>query len=238
MVAKPKVAKQEGPAPVPPDIIAFDLLETLFSLSSLEPLVVAAGGDASTARLWMAQTLADGFALSAARSFTPFRDVAKASLAALLPDAKSAARDRVLAGLTKLDVLPDAAAAMGRTVMNAQVTVITNTSGDTARRLMARGGLDTFADPTFSADQVKRWKPASDVYAFAAATLDVPLERMAMVTVHPWDVLGAHQSGLVTGWCNRDGAAFPPAFGKPDVAGRNLVEVVEALFALKPGPVG
>ncbi|HTJ76727.1 MAG TPA: HAD-IA family hydrolase [Acidimicrobiales bacterium] len=238
MVAKPKVAKADEPAPVPPDIIAFDMVETLFSLSSLEPLFVAAGGDASTLRLWVAQVLADGFALSAARSFTPFRDVAKATLAALLPKAKAAARDRVLAGLTKLDVLPDAAAAMGRTVMNAQVTVITNTSADTARRLMAHGGLDTFADPIFTADQVKRWKPASDLYAFAAATLDVPLARMAMVTVHPWDVLGAHQSGLVTGWCNREGATFPPAFGKPDVTGRNLVEVVEALFALKAPPPG
>jgi 2-haloacid dehalogenase len=238
VVAKPKVAKQAEPEPVPPDIIAFDMLETLFSLSSLQPLIVAAGGDASTLPLWVAQVMADGFALTAARSFKPFRDVAKASLAALLPNAKTTARDRVLAGLTKLDVLPDAAAAMGRTVMNAQVTVITNTSADTARRLLAHGGLDAFADPIISADQVKRWKPASDVYAFAAATLDVPLARMALVTVHPWDVLGAHQSGLVTGWCNREGTVFPPAFGQPDVTGRNLVEVVEALFALKAPPPG
>jgi 2-haloacid dehalogenase len=61
---------------------------------------------------------------------------------------------------------------------------------------------------------------------------------MALVTVHPWDVLGAHQSGLVTGWCNREGTTFPPAFGQPDVTGRNLVEVVEALFALKAPPPG
>lgn len=220
-------------SPVPPDVIAFDLLETMFSLSTLEPLVVAAGGDAGTLRLWMAQVLEDGFALSAARDFKPFRDVAKARLAALLPKAKPAARDRVLAGLTKLDVLPDAAPALGRTVMNAQAVVITNTSADTARRLLAHGGLDAFADPIISADQVKRWKPASDLYAFAAATLNVPLAQLAMVTVHPWDVLGARQSGVVSGWCNREGTTFPATFGKPDVSGKNMVEVVEALFALK-----
>jgi 2-haloacid dehalogenase len=225
--------KPAAAPPGPPDIIAFDLLETLFSLSSLEPLILAAGGDASTLRLWISSLLADGFALSAARDFKPFRDVAKASLAAVLPHATVSARDKVLAGLAKLDVQPDAGAAMGRTVMNAQVTVITNTSADTTRKLLARGGLDAFADPIVSADQVKRWKPASDVYAFAAATLNVELARLAMVTVHPWDVLGARQSGLVTGWCNREGTTFPPAFGKPDVTGRNLVEVVEALFALK-----
>jgi len=224
-----------SPAPAgPPDVIAFDLLETLFSLSSLEPLVAKAGGDGSTLRLWMAQLLADGFALSAARDFKPFRDVAKASLGALLPKATQAARDKVVAGLAKLDVLPDAEAALGRTVMNAQAVVITNLNADLARRLMAHGGLDTYADPVFSADQVKRWKPASDLYAFAAATLNTPLQQVAIVTVHPWDVLGARQSGLITAWCNRVGTPFPPAFGTPDVTGTNMVEAVEALFALKP----
>ncbi|MDQ4070931.1 MAG: hypothetical protein M3203_15890, partial [Actinomycetota bacterium] len=81
------MAKRSEPAslPIPPEVIAFDTIGTVFSLASLEPLVVAAGGDASTVERWFSHLLADGFALTAAREYQPFRDVAKASLRTVLP---------------------------------------------------------------------------------------------------------------------------------------------------------
>jgi 2-haloacid dehalogenase len=220
---------------MPPDVIAFDVLDTLYSLSSLEPLLAAAGGDASTLDRWLAHVLRDGFALGAARAYQPFREVAKASLAELLPDAKPAARDKVLAGLAKLDVRPDSGPALGKAVLEARVIVITNLSAATTRKLLAKGGLDTFAEAIVSADDVKAWKPRAEPYSYAAATTDTPSERLAVVTAHPWDVLGAAKAGLVTGWCNPGGATFPPLFGRPDVTGATLVDVVDGLFALKGG---
>ncbi len=232
------MTSEPAAVPIPPEVIAFDLLGTLFSLASLEPLLVAAGGDASTLDLWFTQLQSDAFALTAAREYEPFRDVAKASLRTVLPRSKAAARDRVVTGLNKLEVHPDSAPAMGRTVMNARVAVISNTSTDHTRKLVARGGLDAFIETITTAEDAKEWKPASDPYALAAAEQETPLQRMAMVSVHPWDVMGARKAGMVTGWCNRTGAAFPAIFGKPDVTGVNLVDVVEKLFVLRgePGP--
>ena len=117
--------------------------------------------------------------------------------------------------------------------MNARVAVISNTSADNTRKLLARGGLDAFVETIVSAEDVQEWKPAADPYALAAAQQEVPLQGMAMVSVHPWDLLGARNAGLVTGWCNRTGATFPATFGKPDVTGVNLVDVVEKLFTLR-----
>jgi len=228
----PPRSKELG-QPIPPEVIAFDLLGTLFSLASLEPLFVAAGGDAASAQRWFSQLQANGFALTAAREYKPFRDVAKASLIQVLPKAKAAARDRVLAGLSKLDVHVDAGPAMGRVVMNGRVAVISNASADVTRKLLARGGLDTFAETVVTPEKVDQWKPGLDPYAFAAAVQETPLEKVALVTVHPWDVLGARNAGLVTGWCNRQGDTFPAPFGKPTVTGKTLVDVVEALFALR-----
>jgi len=221
------------PAPVAPEVVAFDVLGTLFSFDALEPLVAAAGGDATTVDRWFTQLVADGASLTAAKDYQPFRDVAKASLRTVLPGSKAGARDKVLAGLAKLDPFPDAAAAMGRVVLDARVIVISNASADSTRKLLAKGGLDAFVDTVVSAEDVKQWKPGSDPYAFAAANQDVELNRMAIVTVHPWDVLGGRRSGLVTGWCNRDGATFPATFGKPDVTAKNLLDVVERILALR-----
>ncbi|HEX2048484.1 MAG TPA: HAD-IA family hydrolase [Acidimicrobiales bacterium] len=226
------MTSEPAAVPIPPEVIAFDLLGTLFSLASLEPLLAAAGGDASSLDVWWSQLLADGFALTAAREYQPFRDVAKASLRTVLPKGKAAARDRVVTGLNRLEVHPDSGPAMGRTVMNARVAVVSNTSSDHTRKLVARGGLDAFVETITTAEDVKRWKPASDPYALAAAEQEVPLQRMAMVSAHPWDIMGARRAGLVTGWCNRTGATFPTTFGKPDVTGVNLLDVVEKLFVL------
>jgi len=216
-----------------PEVIAFDVVGTLFSLASLEPLMVAAGGDASLVGVWFSRLLSDGFALTAAREYQPFREVAKASLHSLLPKSKAATRDKVVAGLTKLTVFEDAAPAMGRVVMNARVIVISNASKDTTKKLLAHGRLDAFVEDIISAEDTDKWKPASDPYAFAAATQGVPLERMAIVSAHPWDILGGHKSGLVTGWSNRTGEKFPATFGKPDVTGKNLLDVVERLLVLR-----
>lgn len=221
------------PRPGPPEVIAFDVLETLYPLSSLEPLFAAAGGDPSTASLWFSRVLADGFALTLAREYRPFQDVAKAALRAVLPKAKAAARDRILAGLAELDVHPDAGPAMGRAVLDARVVVVTNGTADATNALLAKGGLDAFVETVVSADDVKAWKPKADAYSLAAANVGEPAENVAMITVHPWDVLGARDAGLVTGWCNRSGGAFPTAFGRPDVTGATLVDVVEGLFSLK-----
>lgn len=233
--APPRAKPEPSPSPLPPDIIAFDVVDTLYSLASLETLLARAGGDASTLDRWLSHVLRDGFALAAARGYQPFRDVAKASLAEVLPAATPAALDKVLAGLGKLDVRPDAAPAMGRAVLDARVVVITNASKATTRKLLASGGLDTFVETIVSADDVQAWKPRADAYAYAAAVTNTESERVAVVSVHPWDVLGAAKAGLVTGWCNRGSAPFPPTMGRPDVTGANLVEVVDRLFALKGG---
>jgi 2-haloacid dehalogenase len=216
-----------------PDAIAFDLIGTTFSLASLDPLVTAAGGDASTAPLWFTRTLADGFALSAAGEYRSFTDVAKSALQAVLPKAKPAARDRVIAGLAALDVFPDSAPAMGRAVMDARLAVVANAGTDTIHALLSKGGLDAFVDTVVSADDVKAWKPRADAYRQAAGGLAVSPDRLALVSVHPWDILGAHDAGLVTGWCNRDKSTFPSTFGRPDVTGATLLDVVEALLALE-----
>ena len=226
-------AKADPPAtPGPPEVIAFDVLETLFSMDSLQPVLVAAGGDASTLPTWFAHLLADGFALTAAREYRPFRDVAKDSLRAVLPKIKATAADKVLAAMAKLDVLPDAGPAMGRAVQQTRVVVVANTSADMTRKLLAKGGLDAFVETTVTPEDVKQWKPGSDPYSYAAAIQSVPAEGMAMVTAHPWDVLGARKAGLTTGWCNRQGRAFPSTFGAPVVTGATLLDVVEGLLAL------
>jgi 2-haloacid dehalogenase len=217
---------------VPPDVVAFDVIDTLFSLASLEPALVAAGGGPSTLELWFRRLLADGFALTAAGDYRSFSDVAKASLRSVLPDAHDNDLDAVVAGFTELDAHPDSAPAMGRAVEGARVVVVTNGSARSTRVLLERSGLDAFVDSVVSVADTKAWKPTAAPYLHAAAVVDVPPERLAVATVHPWDVHGAYRAGLSTGWCNRDGRRYPAIFHAADVHGPELLSVVEGLLGL------
>jgi len=216
----------------PPDVIAFDVIETLFSLRSLEPLLTAAGGEPSTLDLWFQHLLGDGFALTAAGDYRSFSDVARAALSAVLPHAHDHDVDAVLSGLTELEAHPDSAPAMGRSVEGARVIVVTNGSTRSTEKLLERGGLDAFVEAVVSATDVKAWKPAAAAYLRAASVAEVPPERMALASAHPWDVHGAHQTGLSTGWCNRNQQVFPATFHRADVEGPELLSVVEGLFGL------
>lgn len=208
------------------------MIETLFSLRSLEPLLVTAGGDASTLESWFRRLLGDGFALTAAGDYRSFSDVASAALHAALPHAHDHQLAPVLAGLNSLEAHPDSAPAMGRAVQGARVIVVTNGSTRSTQKLLERGGLDAFVEQVVSVSGVKAWKPAAAPYLHAASVVGVPPQAVAMASVHPWDVHGARAAGLSTGWCDRGDQRFPATFDRADVEGPDLLAVVEGLLDL------
>ncbi len=76
-----------------PAVVAFDVVETLFSLEPVRQALRPLGVDLD---LFFTRLLRDGFALTAAGGFRPFPGVARAALAALAPDHAGEAIDDVL----------------------------------------------------------------------------------------------------------------------------------------------
>jgi 2-haloacid dehalogenase len=54
---------------------------------------------------------------------------------------------------------------------------------------------------------------------------------VALVAAHSWDIHGARQAGLATGWVGRLEGRPPTVFETADVFGPDLVSVVAALLA-------
>ncbi|HSK91188.1 MAG TPA: haloacid dehalogenase type II [Euzebyales bacterium] len=216
-----------------PLVVAFDVNETLFSLDAIRDRLaeVGAGGDA--VERWFAQVLTRGFALTAAGSFVPFRDLAQVTMAGLLGD--DTAAEHVMAAFADLEPHPDVRPALER-LADADVPAVTLTNGhaETTRALLERAGVAHLVSRCFDVGEVRCWKPAPLPYRHCAQRCDVVPERLGMVAVHSWDLHGAHRAGLVTGFVTRlEGAPVPP-FAPPDVSGGDLVEVVERLLDL-PG---
>ncbi len=45
---------------------------------------------------------------------------------------------------------------------------------------------------------------------------------MLLVAVHPWDIHGAHQAGMRTGWISRQETPYPDYFSAPDLRAPDL----------------
>lgn len=219
-----------------PDVVAFDVIETVFSLESLRSRLESAGLPGHLLETWFAQLLRDGFALSATGVYSPFRDVAAAGLERLLGGeavrANSTQIDSILSGFAQLDAHPDAAPAM-EFLQDAGVRIVTLTNGSASvtGRLLERGGLRDRVERTISVDEVKRWKPNQEIYLHCAHLVGVEPHRLALIAAHPWDIHGARRAGLMTGYVGRDGKPFPSIMDPPHVTGATLVEVAEKLVA-------
>lgn len=216
-----------------PSVIAFDVIETLFPLQPLERRFQLAGMPEGLMRHWFARVLRDGFVLAATGGHCPFRDVAIAALQDLAGHRLTRDSAAELVGaIGTLDARTDAAPAM-RLAREHGVRLVTLTNGAaaTTQGLLDRAGLAAEVERVISIDEVHRWKPAAEVYRYAAEVCDVAPDRLALVAAHGWDVHGARRAGLRTGWSAHLEGRFPEVFDPPDVTGPDLVTVVEGLLS-------
>ena len=92
-------------------VIAFDVIETVFSLQSLHPLLTDAGLPDFALQLWYCSMVRDGMALAVTGSYKPFDEVARAALKAVMrgqglqPD--DSIVDSIMHGFTELKPHPD-----------------------------------------------------------------------------------------------------------------------------------
>jgi 2-haloacid dehalogenase len=217
-----------------PLVVAFDVIETLFPLEPMRKRLIDSGQPGHVLELWFSRLLRDAFALVASDSYRPFGEIATSALRSTArPALGDEAVQTILAGFAELDPHPDVEPAV-RLLREARVRMVTLTNGSAQNTaaLLRRAGIDDDIEQVLSVDDVRRWKPAAEIYRHAAKSTQVPPDRVALVAAHAWDTHGAHQAGLATGWVARLDDHFPDVFAAPDVVGPDLVAVVEGLLAL------
>ena len=109
------------------------------------------------------------------------------------------------------------------------MVTLTNGSLAQSEQLLERAGVADLVERRLSVDDAGRWKPHPDAYRYASEQCGVPLERCAMVAVHPWDLHGASSVGMTCGWVDRKGAPWPAIFQRPGVSGTTLTDVARGL---------
>ncbi len=219
-----------------PEVVAFDIIGTVFPLEPLRPAILALGLPPGALEGWFATGLRDAFALSAAGDFAPLPEVLEGALDQVLAEQGVAGtaegRAALLEGMKRLPPRPDARAAFEAiAAAGMRILAVSNGARSATRGLLEGGGLDDLVAEIVSVEDVKLFKPRREVYDEAVRVAGAKASRVALVAVHAWDVNGAKAAGLTTAYVSAE-RPFSPAMRSPDVEAESLLAVARALAAL------
>lgn len=203
------------------DAVIFDLFGTLLNIASLRNVAATIVGADVAEQLvprWRDKQISYSFAATLMNRFVDFDSITSLALDYSLasvgsaPDAR--ARRALVDAWLSLEPHPDATLALeALRSRGVRCAVLTNGTLATAKRALASSGLDILLSDVWSVDEVRRFKPAPEVYAFARERIGSPAERVGFVSSNGWDATGAAAFGFRVIWCNRSGApreTLPP----------------------------
>lgn len=216
--------------------VVFDLFGTLLDITSLAaiaaPIVGAQDAEAFVAR-WRDKQISYAFASTLMQRYEDFDSITMHALdyalasfdLAIDRDGREALADGWLQLLPYLDAVSALEALRSRGIRTA---VLTNGTPGTAKRALAKSGLDAYLDAVWSVDEVREYKPSPAVYGIATARLRLEPSAIAFVSSNGWDATGAAAFGLHVIWCNRRG--LPPETLQPPPA--HVVSTLDGLAEL------
>ena len=226
---------ERGSVPALPEVLLFDVYETLSDTSTLGSRFVDVAAPAELASTWLTTVLLHGFALTSARAPAHFSQLAvgtlRASLAGLpLNRTVDEAVAHIVGGLDELDVqgdVPDGLPALA--ALGPRLVTLSNGEVSVAEQLLARAGVGGYFERQLSTEDAGIWKPAPAAYAYAAGRCRSRPAAMMLVAVHPWDINGAHLAGMRTAWINRTGLPYPEYFNTPTMEATSLTHLAHLL---------
>jgi len=216
-----------------PQVVAFDAVETLFSLAPVDEVMRGFGLGESMLERFFSRMLRDAFALGCSGRYRSFAEVAEATLTVVAPALSAAGRAEVMDAFRRLPAHVDARPAFEvLRERGIRVAVLTNGSAALTTHLLAANGLAEYVERVVSVDEVRTWKPQPAPYHHAAAILGLRPDQVALVAVHAWDTHGARAAGLVAGWSASLEGSYSATFDAAHVTGQHLTDVASALAAL------
>jgi 2-haloacid dehalogenase len=217
-------------------LIVFDVNETLLDLRTMEPTFERIFGEKDAMRLWFADLVMYSVALTVADRYVPFTDIGSAVMTMLARTRGIEISDDDRSELTEkfstMPAYPDVPVALDKLrTAGFRLFTLTNNLLEVQDRQMDHGGIAGLFERRFSADSVKRHKPAPQVYAHVERELGAEPAQLCLVACHAWDTLGAVAAGWEAALVKRIGNDVLEVGPQPQIVGDDLNDVADQLIA-------
>lgn len=220
-------------------VIVFDVNETLLDLSALDDVFAGIFGDPAARREWFGQFIQSALVTTVTERYIPFGQIGMNALTmiaqrrgVILTDAD---RQAVGVGLMTLPPHQEVPGALSRLHdAGYRLAALTNSTLAVAEAQLKNAGLRPLFERVFSADTVRRLKPAAQPYRHAAESMGVEIGQMRLVAAHAWDIAGALAVGCAAAFVARPGMVLDPNAPTPDIVGEDIAAVVDQIALIDP----
>lgn len=217
-----------------PQVMLFDVNETLLDLRPLEESIDSVLLEEGAAKGWFTTMLQYSLAMTVSDQYASLPDIGAATLRMLArnrevllseEDAKKA-----LQPMLSLPPHPDVKPALERLKQNGfRLATLTNSSTSGVKVQLENAGLSSLFEKSLSIEALGKYKPHRAVYQWAAEQMGVEPSRCMLVAAHGWDVAGAKWAGLQTAFIGRAGQQLFPLAETPNVIVADLAGLVDKL---------
>ena len=218
-------------------VIVFDVNETLLDLKDLRPHFERLFGDQAVIQQWFALLLHSSLVSTLGDDYHDFGSLAGAAFQMLAARHQVSLEEGDLAaivgGMKQLPPHPDVKDSLDRLrSAGFRLATLTNSSRSMVRAQMDNANLSEYFEVQLSVDEVRRFKPAPEVYRMAASRLGVPNEQVRLVAAHDWDVFGALRAGCAGAFVARGGRTYHPLYQAPDISAPDMNVVTDQILMI------
>jgi 2-haloacid dehalogenase len=226
------------PTPLPfrrPQVILFDVNETLLDMSSVKLAVNSAFSNKAAFTIWFGLLLQHSLVATVTDSYFAFGTIADAALdmtASKLEEKPLTLVEKhdITSLMSKLPPHPDVPAGL-RQLREAGYRLIafTNSPPATLAEQLRYAELTDYFEQQLSVDAVRRYKPHPDTYTYATQQAGVAPADAMLVAAHGWDIAGALHAGLTAGFIDRPSQGLYPLAPLPSCQAPTLIELAKQL---------
>lgn len=220
-------------------MIFFDVNETLLDLTVLKTSVGnALGGRKELLPLWFTTMLQYSLVATVGKHYEDFATIGAAALRMVAANngiklTERQANDAVLLPIENLPPHPEVKEALLKLKGNGyRMVSLTNSSLKGVTAQLKNAGLNEIFDDNLTVENLGKFKPDLDVYAWAARKMKVQPAESLLVAAHGWDIAGALWSGWQAAFISRPGAQLYPLSPLPEMTEPNLILVANQLIKL------
>lgn len=216
-------------------ICVFDVNETLLDLGALDPYFQRCFGDRALRPAWFSQMLQLALVSTVTGEYETFGRLGMAALDMLAVrqgvQVTEENKQELQKEMKHLPPHPDVidGLSMLRTA-GVRLVTLTNSTAEVGEAQIANAGLRDYFEALFSADIVRRLKPAPEAYRMVAEQLGVQTSALRLIAAHAWDVAGALHAGCAAAFVARPGMVPSPLGAQPDIIGRDIREVARKIL--------
>jgi len=109
-----------------------------------------------------------------------------------------------------------------------RIVVLAQATQEALEAQLHHAKLHEFVERIFSADTIRRYKPAPETYALVRDTLADEAPPL-LVAAHDWDIAGAMHAGWDAAFVSRHGAALNPLEPRPTLDVPDIRALADAI---------